>query len=141
MQFDPDKLEITLADIPSDEDTFVVSQKIEAKDFEKIMFGIADRQYLDQNIMLRIKPLRTGNTSLKIENAKLVDQESTTDFSASTLNFFVVPKITKSVLMQNYPNPFNPETWVPFSIKDAAPVQIHIYNAMGHPARTLDLGK
>jgi hypothetical protein len=140
VQFDPDKLEITLADIPSDEDTFVVLQKIEAKDFEKIMFGIADRQYLDQNIILRIKPLRTGNTSLKIENAKLVDQESTTDFSASTLNFFVVPKITKSVLMQNYPNPFNPETWVPFSIKDAAPVQIHIYNAMGHPVRTLDLG-
>ena len=140
VQFDPDKLEITLADIPSDEDTFVVSQKIEAKDFEKIMFGIADRQYLDQNVVLRIKPLRTGNTSLKIENAKLVDQESTTDFSASTLNFFVVPKITKSVLMQNYPNPFNPETWVPFSIKDAASVQINIYDAMGHPVRTLDLG-
>ena len=140
VQFDPDKLEVTLAEISSDEDTFVVSQKVKAKDFEKIMFAIADRQYLDQNVMLRIKPLRTGNTSLKIENAKLVNQESITDFDTSTLNFFVVPKITKSVLMQNYPNPFNPETWVPFSIKDAAAVQIHIYDAMGHPVRTLDLG-
>ncbi|HIB98291.1 TPA: T9SS type A sorting domain-containing protein [Candidatus Poribacteria bacterium] len=140
IQFDPDKLEITLADIPSDEETFVVSQKIEAKDFQKILFAIANRQYLDQNITLRIKPLRIGNTSLKIENAKLVNQESITNFDTSTLNFLVIPKITKSALMQNYPNPFNPETWVPFAIKDAAPVQIHIYDAMGHPVRTLDLG-
>ena len=96
------------------------------------MFGVADRQYLDQNVVLRIKPLRIGNTSLRIENAKLVGQESITDFSASKLNFFVVPKITKSVLMQNYPNPFNPETWIPFSIKDPTTVQIHIYDATGH---------
>ena len=140
VQFDPDTLEVTLADIPSDENTFVVSQRIEAKDFEKIMFGVADRLYLDQNVVLRIKPLRIGNTSLKIENAKLVGQESITDFSASKLNFFVVPKIAKSVLMQNYPNPFNPETWIPFSIKDPTTVQIHIYDATGHPVRGLDLG-
>jgi len=140
VQFDPDTLEVTLADIPSDENTFVVSQRIKAKDFAKIMFGVADRQYLDQNVVLRIKPLRIGNTSLRIENAKLVGQESITDFNASKLNFFVVPKITKSVLMQNYPNPFNPETWIPFSIKDATTVQIHIYDATGHPVRRLDLG-
>ena len=42
--------------------------------------------------------------------------------------------------MQNYPNPFNQETWIPFSIKDATTVQIHIYDATGHPVRGLDLG-
>jgi hypothetical protein len=50
----------------------------------------------------------------------------------------VIPE--RSVLLQNYPNPFNPETWIPYHLRDAAPVTIKIYNAAGQMIRALDLG-
>ena len=50
----------------------------------------------------------------------------------------IIPE--KSALLQNYSNPFNPETWIPYHLKDAAPVSIGIYNATGQLIRTLDLG-
>ncbi len=46
----------------------------------------------------------------------------------------------KSLLLQNYPNPFNPETWIPYHLRDAAPVSIKIYNASGQLVRMLDVG-
>jgi len=46
----------------------------------------------------------------------------------------------KSLLLQNYPNPFNPETWIPYHLRDAAPVSIKIYNASGQLVRVLDMG-
>jgi hypothetical protein len=46
----------------------------------------------------------------------------------------------RSALLQNYPNPFNPETWIPYHLRDAAPVSIRVYNASGQLIRTLELG-
>ena len=46
----------------------------------------------------------------------------------------------KSDLLQNYPNPFNPETWIPYQLKDAAPVAISIYSGAGQLVRVLALG-
>jgi len=43
-------------------------------------------------------------------------------------------------LHQNYPNPFNPETWLPYNLAADANVTITIYNAQGHPIRTLSVG-
>ena len=43
-------------------------------------------------------------------------------------------------LMQNYPNPFNPETWLPYSLKEAVPVTLEIYNARGQLVRVLKFG-
>ena len=45
-----------------------------------------------------------------------------------------------SALWQNYPNPFNPETWLPFTLSDGAPVIIRIYSLRGDLVRTFDLG-
>jgi hypothetical protein len=45
------------------------------------------------------------------------------------------PYITK--LEGNYPNPFNPETAIRFSLKEAGPVRVSIYNLKGQLVRTL----
>ncbi|MBI1926942.1 T9SS type A sorting domain-containing protein [Candidatus Poribacteria bacterium] len=45
-----------------------------------------------------------------------------------------------SALAQNFPNPFNPETWIPYALAKASPVQIIIYDIQGRLVRTLDLG-
>ena len=48
----------------------------------------------------------------------------------------VIP-VTATELLANYPNPFNPETTVSYSLKDAAPVRIEIFNAKGQRVRVL----
>ncbi|MDD2229977.1 MAG: choice-of-anchor J domain-containing protein [Candidatus Cloacimonetes bacterium] len=40
-------------------------------------------------------------------------------------------------LKGNYPNPFNPETTIAYSVKQAAPVSIEIYNIKGQLVKTL----
>ncbi len=46
-----------------------------------------------------------------------------------------IPKVTK--LNKNYPNPFNPETTISYSVKNAGPVSINIFNIKGQKIRTL----
>jgi len=53
-----------------------------------------------------------------------------------TLN--ILPTETK--LLPNYPNPFNPETWLPYTLTEEAPVTIEIYNVSGQLVRRLNLG-
>ena len=43
-------------------------------------------------------------------------------------------------LGQNFPNPFNPDTWIPYSIAEEAPVSIQIFDASGKLVRHLNLG-
>ena len=43
-------------------------------------------------------------------------------------------------LLANFPNPFNPETWIPFTLKEAGGVTVSIHAVSGHLVRTLDLG-
>ena len=40
-------------------------------------------------------------------------------------------------LDQNFPNPFNPETVIRFSLKEAGPVTLEIFNSTGEKVRTL----
>ena len=44
-------------------------------------------------------------------------------------------------LGQNFPNVFNPETWIPYSIRQASDVTIRIYDPHGELVRTLSLGQ
>ena len=43
-------------------------------------------------------------------------------------------------LFSNYPNPFNPETWIPYSLAEAAEVTLAIYDINGTEVRRFDLG-
>ena len=45
-----------------------------------------------------------------------------------------------TALHANYPNPFNPETWIPYQLREAADVQISIYDPRGVLVRQLSLG-
>ena len=47
----------------------------------------------------------------------------------------VIPAVTE--LKGNYPNPFNPSTTIAYSVKEATPVLIGIYNIKGQLVRTL----
>jgi hypothetical protein len=43
----------------------------------------------------------------------------------------------KNMLSHAYPNPFNPVTKIAYSVKDAGPVTIDVYNVAGKVVRTL----
>ncbi|PKN79540.1 MAG: hypothetical protein CVU48_04990 [Candidatus Cloacimonetes bacterium HGW-Cloacimonetes-1] len=45
--------------------------------------------------------------------------------------------VQSSTLEGNYPNPFNPETTIRYSLKEAGPVSIRIYNSRGQLVRNL----
>ncbi|HOZ01986.1 MAG TPA: FlgD immunoglobulin-like domain containing protein, partial [Candidatus Syntrophosphaera sp.] len=47
----------------------------------------------------------------------------------------VLPAVTE--LKGNWPNPFNPSTSISFSVKEASPVIIEVYNLKGQLVRTL----
>jgi len=48
----------------------------------------------------------------------------------------VVP-VAATELKNNFPNPFNPETTIAYSVKEASPVTIEIYNVKGQLVKTL----
>ncbi|MBT3271384.1 hypothetical protein HN371_29870 [Candidatus Poribacteria bacterium] len=43
-------------------------------------------------------------------------------------------------LLANYPSPFNPDTWIPFELRDAAEVNVTIYDVSGRVVRRLAVG-
>nr|HPH61728.1 FlgD immunoglobulin-like domain containing protein [Candidatus Syntrophosphaera sp.] len=65
------------------------------------------------------------------------------DFSAHSDGGSLVSSDDPSVpalvteLQGNYPNPFNPETTISFSLKEAGPVTLDIYNVKGQLVRRL----
>ncbi|HPS38772.1 MAG TPA: C25 family cysteine peptidase [Candidatus Cloacimonadota bacterium] len=86
-----------------------------------------------------------GATPVNIEDSITISSNDPTNPAIQisvTLNTAVdaddptgVPLVTK--LDGNYPNPFNPETAISYSIKEAGPVRINIYNLKGQLVKTL----
>jgi len=48
-----------------------------------------------------------------------------------------VTPVIATELHGNYPNPFNPATTISYSVKDASPVTVEVYNVKGQLVRTL----
>jgi len=74
--------------------------------------GIADRTNLVQNIMNYFGKMPTGTPA-------------------------GVPEGLKTEMSYAYPNPFNPVTKIAYSIRDAGPATIQVYNIAGKVVRTL----
>ena len=57
------------------------------------------------------------------------------------LALIMLGEVKRTALLQNFPNPFNPETWIPYTLADAAVVQVRIYDVQGTLVRQLDFGQ
>ncbi|MDD4310655.1 MAG: choice-of-anchor J domain-containing protein, partial [Candidatus Cloacimonetes bacterium] len=89
-----------------------------------------------------IYPLSYGTTPIRIGIQCVSDDkfvfcvDDVTVEGASPNEDPIVPVIATE-LKNNYPNPFNPETTISFSVKEAAPVTLEIYNVKGQLVKTL----
>ncbi|MCK9332837.1 MAG: carboxypeptidase regulatory-like domain-containing protein, partial [Candidatus Cloacimonetes bacterium] len=68
----------------------------------------------------------------------IANQNTTRNFQlVHTSNNDEMVPVTVTALNGNYPNPFNPETTISYDLKEAAPVQLDIFNLKGQLVRTL----
>ena len=74
--------------------------------------------------------------------AEDLDWETPPDYNTPTTSSEEeVEIVDQYALNQNYPNPFNPTTNISFSLKDAVPVKLTVYNLLGQEVATLISGK
>ena len=84
-------------------------------------------------VTLTVTPFKVGPLAITLTDGRLMPisgkSKEITEIMRPVLEVIKTPAV--SVLRQNYPNPFNPETWIPYSLKNDATVEIRIYNAAG----------
>ncbi|MCD8480286.1 MAG: choice-of-anchor J domain-containing protein [Candidatus Cloacimonetes bacterium] len=66
-----------------------------------------------------------------------VDNVSVHSVGGSVSNDDISAPVMMTELKGNYPNPFNPETTIRYSVREASPVNIEIYNLKGQLVKTL----
>ena len=71
----------------------------------------------------------------------LVDGEGTRWPSVVHLTVSAAPHPDLTRVFPSYPNPFNPETWIPYQLRQAADVVVHIYDFQGTMVREIALGR
>lgn len=64
------------------------------------------------------------------------NSRSGNNYQATPVQDNTTPELITN-LTGNYPNPFNPETTISYSVKNASPVKIEIYNLKGQKVKTL----
>ena len=84
--------------------------------------------YAGQQIRVGIQCLSNDAWIFMLDNVRIEGPSASDDPT--------VPVLTTN-LAGNYPNPFNPETTIRYSVKDATPVTIGIYNMKGQLVKTL----
>lgn len=100
-------------------------------------------QNVEMELDFIISPVASASgchIQFKFESESLVEPEYI-DFyfqteDASNADITVIPN-QKIQLQQNYPNPFNPTTTIRFSVTEASPVNLSIFNAAGQKVITL----
>lgn len=82
-------------------------------------------------------PVYIGLASYTMDEAVLCID----DFKALTVTSSQPQELpSPTMLLSNYPNPFNPETTISYSLKEASPVKIDIYNTKGQLVKNLENG-
>jgi hypothetical protein len=82
-------------------------------------------------------PVYIGLASYTLDDAVLCID----DFKALTVTSTQPQELPRpTMLLSNYPNPFNPETTISYSLKEASPVKIDIYNTKGQLVKNLENG-
>jgi hypothetical protein len=66
-----------------------------------------------------------------------LDNVSVHSVGGSVSNDDISAPVMMTELKGNYPNPFNPETTIRYSVREASPVNIEIYNLKGQLVKTL----
>ena len=84
--------------------------------------------YFEQRIYIAINCVSDDAFFLMVDDVYVHHATDADDPSAPVL---------ATTLNANYPNPFNPETTITYSLQDASPVTIEIYNIKGQLVKTL----
>ncbi|PKN79592.1 MAG: hypothetical protein CVU48_04890 [Candidatus Cloacimonetes bacterium HGW-Cloacimonetes-1] len=95
---------------------------------EWTMFTYSLAAYAGQQIRIGIQCLSNDAFIFMVDDVVVMGSTANEDIN--------IPAVT-TALNNNYPNPFNPETTISYSVKEASPVTIEIYNVKGQVVRTL----
>ena len=107
-----------------------------------------DREIGEDSLLLEAKLNVTGDLNQALQQLT-IDRILLSDTQGRAIPVFLNPEIDLTAIQppafitavkQNYPNPFNPETWIPFTLSEAATVRMKIYDTAGLKIREIDLG-
>ena len=107
-----------------------------------------DREIGGDSLLLEAKLNVTGDLNQALQQLT-IDRILLSDTQGRAIPVFLNPEIDLTAIQppafitavkQNYPNPFNPETWIPFTLSEAATVRMKIYDTAGLKIREIDLG-